>query len=272
MQRSGSSDIRSHIEAAWSDPQRLMGPVIGSPGYTLPRLSDLVWREFSDLTDIMEVRTGAGSGGNWLVAPPDFRWAGRSSVHLTPHAKNNVVVVGHETNMYGHYHIHGSGGLVVLGAEVRQTSSLNVWLWGHGGLVFWGKGSTANGVTINVQGEGRRVVIGDDCMFAREVNVRDSDMHGVVDMQSEEWLNPSADVLIEPHVWVAEDAWVMKGSEVGFGSVVGGKSYVTGRVPRFSSVAGIPAKVIRSGVSWSREMRPAPGLPDALRRMAGALG
>jgi len=85
-------------------------------------------------------------------------------------------------------------------------------------------------------------------------------------------LNPPESVLLEPHVWVGQEAMLLKGSHVGTGSIIGAKALVNGPIPPVSAAAGLPAKVIKRGVSWDRAARPLGNeLPESLVALASAL-
>jgi acetyltransferase-like isoleucine patch superfamily enzyme len=96
------------------------------------------------------------------------------------------------------------------------------------------------------------LVVGEDCMFA-ESTVQVGDNHALFDVASGELLNTRrARVVFEPHVWVAMGARVVGDAHIGAGSVVAAGALVKGDVPRCSLVAGVPARVVKSGVSWTR--------------------
>jgi acetyltransferase-like isoleucine patch superfamily enzyme len=52
-------------------------------------------------------------------------------------------------------------------------------------------------------------------------------------------------VVIEDDVWVGTGAIILKGAHIGRGSIVAAGAVVTGIVPPYSVVAGIPARVIK---------------------------
>ncbi|MFL5338100.1 MAG: acyltransferase, partial [Geminicoccaceae bacterium] len=156
--------------------------------------------------------------------------------------------------------------------RTRNSSYLNVRLWNNDHVFFWGERSTSNGVHAVLQGDESRIVIGDDCMFANDIFIRNSDMHAVVDMRSGEWLNAGGNVHFEPHVWVAQEALILKNTMLGFGAIVGAKSIVNREVPRYAMVAGAPAKVVRRDVSWDREMRPGTDTVAKLREYECRVG
>ncbi|WP_420393213.1 acyltransferase [Acuticoccus sp.] len=97
---------------------------------------------------------------------------------------------------------------------------------------------------------GATLEIGAGCLLAN-VRIRTNDMHKVVDVATGEWLNPAGDVVLEPRVWLAEDVKIYKGVRIGEGSVVGACSVVTSDLPAQSLCVGVPARVVRQGVTWA---------------------
>jgi acetyltransferase-like isoleucine patch superfamily enzyme len=79
-------------------------------------------------------------------------------------------------------------------------------------------------------------------------------MHSIIDVASGERVNPARNVIIEERVWVAERAIILKGSHIEAGSIIGAGSVVSGHIPPNSLAVGIPAKVIRSGVTWNHKL------------------
>jgi len=60
--------------------------------------------------------------------------------------------------------------------------------------------------------------------------------------------------VIEDDVWIGSGAMILKGVTIGSGAVVAAGAVVTNDVPAHCMVAGIPAKVIRSNLAWSRSL------------------
>jgi acetyltransferase-like isoleucine patch superfamily enzyme len=101
-----------------------------------------------------------------------------------------------------------------------------------------------------------RIDIGAGCLFASEIDVAISDMHSIVDAKTGQRVNPSASVSIGDHVWIGARVMLLKGSQVRQGSIVGACSVVCGLVPENSVAVGAPARVVRSGVTWTHELLP----------------
>ena len=91
-----------------------------------------------------------------------------------------------------------------------------------------------------------RIVIGDGVAIAKGVTIRDSDAHSI-NGQS----RISAPIIIGNRVWIGANAMVLKGVTIGDGAVIAAGAIVTRDVPSASLVAGVPARVIKSGVTWS---------------------
>ncbi|WP_429074383.1 acyltransferase [Aeromonas hydrophila] len=143
-----------------------------------------------------------------------------------------------------------SGGELVIGdlSEIRGRIIV-----GQGCKIIIGCGLICNDDVFIQTAERGSISIGDDCLFAR-CRIYNSDMHGMFDVNTGERLNKSKDVIINNKVWLARDSMVLKGTQIGSGCVVGAGSIVNGSFDEFSVLAGNPAKKIRTGVTWSRNM------------------
>ena len=116
-------------------------------------------------------------------------------------------------------------------------------------LMVGGRGaSTGSGITcrcrIMVEKE---MHIGEDSIIAWDTYLTDSDWHDLADTPR------TAPVVVGRNVWIAHGASVLKGVEIEDGCIVGAKALVTtGHFPARSLIAGVPARVLRSDVKWSR--------------------
>jgi len=90
----------------------------------------------------------------------------------------------------------------------------------------------------------KSIRIGDNCMFAANVTISDSDWHGIYNR-----IRPfrcTKPVVIENNVWLGERVIVTKGVTIGENSVVGAGSVVTKSIPANSVAAGNPARIIKT--------------------------
>ena len=119
------------------------------------------------------------------------------------------------------------------------------------GFVNIGEGTTINMANFRAF-EGKSINIGHDCMLGGEIEIDTSDFHAMYDLDTGQVLNHGKDVVIGDHVWIANSCHILKGSRIGRGSIIGARSLVTGEIPEECVAAGVPARVIRSRVGWSR--------------------
>ena len=95
-----------------------------------------------------------------------------------------------------------------------------------------------------------RITIGEDVIIAPEVIIRDSDQHQIIDSERKEASPMSAPITIGDHVWIGTRAIILKGVSIGNNVIVAAGSVVTHDVPDHCLVAGVPAKVIKTGIDW----------------------
>lgn len=91
-----------------------------------------------------------------------------------------------------------------------------------------------------------------DCMLARNVEIRTGDSHSIIDTATRQRINKAANVFLGEHVWIGAHVKILKGVTIGSNSVIGTGSIVTSSIPSDSVAAGVPAKVIRQGITWDR--------------------
>ena len=97
------------------------------------------------------------------------------------------------------------------------------------------------------------ISIGHHVVISERVVLRDSDNHSIQDMEaiSSDESAVTAPIVIGDHVWVGMNTIVLKGVTIGEGAVVAAGSVVNKDVQPHCLVAGVPAKVIKTNVSWS---------------------
>lgn len=100
---------------------------------------------------------------------------------------------------------------------------------------------------------GRKILIGNDCMFSREIKFITGDSHSIIDYETKERINFAKDIEVQDHVWIGTRSITLKGVKIGNNSIIGTNSIVTKDIPDHSIAAGIPSKVIKDNVDWLRE-------------------
>ncbi len=123
-----------------------------------------------------------------------------------------------------------------------------------GSQISVGSGLSAYRDINIVAKNGKNITIGDECMFAREIMVRNNDGHIILDRKTGEVINPPEDIVIGDNVWVGMRVMILKGAVIPKGSVVGAMSMVNKKFEEENIlIAGAPAEKIRSDIEWRRE-------------------
>ncbi len=105
---------------------------------------------------------------------------------------------------------------------------------------------------LSARENGTKLSIGEDCMLSRNVKIMTSDGHDI--LKNSTRINPSKDINIGNHVWLADNVTVLKGTSIGDSSILGINSTLTKSIPNNSIAVGNPAKVIIGEVNWRHKL------------------
>jgi acetyltransferase-like isoleucine patch superfamily enzyme len=127
---------------------------------------------------------------------------------------------------------------------------------GHGSKIIIGKeGILSLGKRFRISSESsiiaeHNILIGDDCLFAWEIIVMDTDYHQIINLTGER-LNPDKPVIIGNHVWIASRCTILKGSQISDNTIIASNSLVSGHLKEANAIyGGNPAQKIRDSVNW----------------------
>lgn len=190
-------------------------------------------------------RLGGGNRLDATSAVLDVSFAGRGTGNLIS-VDPGAVLRGTRIT------IRGDGNVLRIGSGVRMSDG-DLWLEGDGCTIEIGDGSSFEPrVKLAAVEDGRRIVLGEGCMFSEDVQVRTSDSHPIYDEHGVR-INGGEDVTFGDRVWIGNRSFVLKGVTVASDSIVGACSVVTRSSKEPGVVlAGAPATVVRRGVTWGR--------------------
>lgn len=149
------------------------------------------------------------------------------------------------------FRILGNNHRIIIGANCVIKSG-EIWVEDNGCVLEIGDYTTIEDAHLAVT-ESTKLIIGKDCMFAKQIDVRTGDSHAIYDQESKQRINKAKDIIIGDHVWVANRVTILKGSVIKDGAVVGNNSVITGQVPSNSIFAGNPAKKLKDNIEWRRQ-------------------
>ena len=91
-----------------------------------------------------------------------------------------------------------------------------------------------------------KISIGKGCTIARDVIIRDYDSHTI----EEDGFQMMKPIIIGDNVWIGNRAMILKGVTIGDGAIIAAGAIVTKNIPSKTIAAGVPAKVIKKGITW----------------------
>lgn len=168
--------------------------------------------------------------------------------------ENNIIEIG-EGSLFSESEllIEGNHNQVVFGFNVFHAHMM-VTIPDSGRKFVVGDRSTSVGVRCFLHE--KDLLIGKDCMFSDSIEIMTSDSHQILDKQTGEQLNAKPGQLtIGDHVWIGRRAFVTKNAQIPSGCIVGASSVVTKPFTQPDCIlAGFPAKVIKTGITWKGDL------------------
>lgn len=148
--------------------------------------------------------------------------------------------------------IRGNNHKLIIG-ENCICRGITFWLEGDNCEINIGRESRIATSTFSALEHNKKILVGEDCMISYDVEIKTGDSHCIMNNDTRKRVNFDQDIILENHVWIGAHVVVMKGVKIGHNSVIATKAVVTKDVPPHSIVAGIPAKVVKENIDWSRE-------------------
>lgn len=191
--------------------------------------------------------------GNHLYQKPS-RKKHRLEIKFSKGARGNRVFIGEDFQGKLRLKISASNCTAYIGNQA-DFGSVMVDMYQDESVVAIGNNvTTGPNTSVYCNEKESGVIVGDDCMFSRDISLRSTDGHPIYNAENYEQTNLAlAPIVVEPHVWVGQGVTVLKGVIVGAGSVLGAGSVAVKDIARYSAAAGVPAKSRNTqGIVWAR--------------------
>ncbi|NDV91703.1 hypothetical protein GTH32_10960 [Alteromonas sp. 345S023] len=229
--------------------------IIGSPGFSdfedTVNFRNIINQESSNI----EIK---GSKENEVIIDSDCQGV-NLAINFIGSSSGNKVIIGSGSQLKGQININGSFNTLLFMGNSAGVSYVRAEVNNNNNAIYIGKRFSSNGAHLSVAGN-CKILIGEDAMFANGIYLRTSDMHALIDLNTSKTLNHNSKaggrIVVGPHVWLGQDALLLKDVEIGYGSVIGARSVVSKSVSPKSLAVGVPAKVIRKNISWTRQLFP----------------
>lgn len=187
--------------------------------------------------------------------------------------KNNYLDIGVSNIYKSKIKIDGTQNRIFIGTDSDVTNS-KFNIKGNNNRIIIGKHCFINELEINICSNNSKIVMedkfflfgnsrfyisdygdiifGNDCMLSDNIEIRTTDSHSIIDLNTGKRNNFERSVTVGNHVWLGTGVMLLKGTRIADGCIIGAKSVLTGKDYTVSNscIAGNPGRVVKSGVTW----------------------
>jgi acetyltransferase-like isoleucine patch superfamily enzyme len=148
--------------------------------------------------------------------------------------------------------VNGNNNKIIVSENCVIKSGI-FWIEDDECEIFIGNNTTIESVDFGVTENKSKIYIGADCMLSAGIKFKTGDSHSILDSEKKMRLNPAGDIHIGNHVWIGQDAIILKNTQISDNCVIGIRSLVTKKFEDGLLIAGIPARVVKEKINWTRE-------------------
>lgn len=166
---------------------------------------------------------------------------------------NNKIVIGPNSLIKDTFiYIKGNDILLKIGNYVSIKGG-ELWLEDNNTMIKIGNKTTIEKAHIAVTESDSKIIIGEDCMLAKEIEIRTGDSHSIIDNAGKR-INFAKSVEIGNHVWIGNAVKILKGVKIADNCIIGTGSIVTSEINKQNTmIVGVPAKIVKENINWTRE-------------------
>lgn len=152
------------------------------------------------------------------------------------------------------FYIRGNNNLIRISPNVNFYRGGELWIEDDNCSIEIGKDTSFEDTHIAVTEPGSKITIGEDCMFAYNIDIRTGDSHSILDSRNNHRINYAKNIVISDHVWVASHCSILKGVTLMKNSVIATRSVVTKPfIQEGIILGGSPAKILKENILWDRK-------------------
>lgn len=218
---------------------------------TFPWLENLAINSYNFLYKNNSITTGKNNNIkiDFQGSIPDLK-----NVIFKIYGHENYIHIGSNVKIFNtKIEIHGNNNKIII-EDNCQIKNGYLWIEDFNCELQIGARTTFEAeLHLHISEPNSKITIGQDCMFAYGVFIRCADSHSIIDLNTNDRINYAENIHIGDRVWVATRAQILKGVNIGNDSIIAAGSIVTKNVPNNSIVAGIPAQVKKTDVTWNRK-------------------
>lgn len=169
---------------------------------------------------------------------------------------NNNFIMIHPGSLLNNvsFNIYGDKHKIIIGDNVTFNERGSIWAEDNDCLISIGRDCSFEGVHLSATEPESRLIIGNDCMFSYDIDIRTGDSHSIINRKTGKRINYAKNIKFGDHIWVASHCIFTKGAEIPSHSIVGTGSLVNKAfTEEHVLIAGRPAKILKTDVDWLRE-------------------
>ena len=137
---------------------------------------------------------------------------------------------------------------------VRFNKGGSIWIEDYNCEAIIGDNTTFEDSHIAVTEPNSKIQIGNDCMFANDIDIRTGDSHSIIDSLTNERINYAQNINIGNHIWIASHVSILKGVHIADNTVVATRAVVTKSfIEKNILIGGMPAKKLKENINWDRQ-------------------
>lgn len=173
----------------------------------------------------------------------------RKKFKIVINGNNNSVIIASNCLLDNTViHINGDNNILIVEKKARFMGPCKINM-SNGAKLHIGENAGIRGVSFIL--DAANISVGKLCMFSYNIIIRNTDSHKVIDLSTNEIVNPSKDIILGEHVWIGHNSTILKGVSIGDDSIVALGAVVTKSCPANSIIAGNPAKIVKTNVTWN---------------------
>ncbi len=170
--------------------------------------------------------------------------------HISICGNNNKIIVGSKCFLKGcRFSIIGNDNVIEIG-DMTAAHNVDFCIENNNNHITIGSHCLFAGKAQLAAIEGTNIFLGEHCLLSGDIVFRTGDSHSILDGTGQR-INPSADIVVDDHVWIGYRAFINKGVHIMKDSIVGTGAVVTRKFDEDGVViAGVPANIVKHNISW----------------------
>ena len=127
-----------------------------------------------------------------------------------------------------------------------------LWIENNKNQIAIARNTTVEGAHLGVAENEKKILLNENCMLSSGIYITTTDSHSILDENGQR-INYGGNVVVEKNVWIGRNVTILKNVNIGEYTIVGANALVVKDLEHNSLYVGVPAKRIRSNISWIRE-------------------